>query len=199
MLKIVPMQQHHVPRVVQVHLHSFSGFFLSFLGPRFLSLYYSEACGSPEGINFVCINDAEEPVGFVVGSFNPQGFYSRLLKRRWYRFLLASSAAILRKPLIIARLARAVIYPSRNPFGNDVAGLFSIAVSPQMQASGAGTMLIKAFINASTAKGCKRIVLSTDHYNNDTVNAFYRKLGFRIIRTFTTPEERKMNEYSLTI
>jgi len=40
--------------IVEIHLESFQGFFLSFLGPRFLSLYYLGICSAPEGIGFVC-------------------------------------------------------------------------------------------------------------------------------------------------
>jgi len=41
--------------------------------------------------------------------------------------------------------------------------------------------------------------LTTDYMNNDSVNQFYTKLGFRCTRTIATPEGRKMNEYVLDL
>ena len=75
------MEPGDVATVAELHLASFPGFFLSFLGPRFLGLYYSGVCAAPEGIALVFLNPGGEPAGFVAGATNPRGFYSRLLKR----------------------------------------------------------------------------------------------------------------------
>lgn len=79
------METEDIDQVVAVHLANFPGFFLSFLGPHFLSLYYLGICSALEGIGFVYSNSVGELVGFVAGSSNPRGFYSRLLKRDWLR------------------------------------------------------------------------------------------------------------------
>ena len=189
------MERKDIDRVVAVHLAGFPGFFLSFLGPRFLALYYSGVCSAPEGIAFVCLNSGGEPAGVVVGSTNPRGFYSRLLKRDWLRFSLASLDAICRKPSAVGRIARALSHPSRNPVGEEVAGLYSIGVLPELQGTGAGRKLVHAFLSEARKKGCRRVFLTTDRDGNDTVNAFYLKIGFHIERQFVTPEGRRMNEY----
>ncbi len=189
------MEPKDIDRVVAVHLASFPEFFLSFLGPRFLTLYYSGVCSAPEGIALVCLNSAGEPAGFVAGTTNPRGFYSRLLKRDWLKFLLASLRAILRKPSIARRIARALSHPSQNPFGEDVAGLYSIAVLPELQGTGAGKVLARVFLSEACKRGCRKVFLTTDRNGNDSVNAFYKRLGFRIERQFETPEGRGMNEY----
>ncbi|MBU1712860.1 MAG: hypothetical protein KKD47_07115 [Proteobacteria bacterium] len=64
------MKNEDIDRVVAIHLLSFQGFFLSFLGPRFLSLYYLGICSAPEGIGFVYLNSAGKPVGFVANLSN---------------------------------------------------------------------------------------------------------------------------------
>lgn len=188
-----------IGRVVGVHLLSFPGFFLSFLGPRFLSLFYSGICSAPEGIAYVYLNDDGIPSGFVAGTSNPGGFYSRLLKRDWFKFALASIIPVLKKPSVIGRVARAVSYPAGNPIGNDVAGLFSIGVLPELQGTGAGKKLVQAFLYEAAKRGCKRVFLTTDRDNNDSVNAFYEKLGFSVERQYVTPEGRRMNEYWITL
>jgi ribosomal protein S18 acetylase RimI-like enzyme len=196
---LVPMRPEHIPAVVRTHLASFPGFFLSFLGPRFLSLYYAGICGAPEGIGLTCLNAAGEPAGFVAGSSNPRGFYSRLLKRDWLSFSLASVAAVLRKPTVIGRIARGVFHPGGNPVGADVAGLFSIGVLPELQGTGAGKLLVRAFLKEAKLRGCRRVFLTTDRDGNEAVNSFYEKLGFCIERQYVTPQGRRMNEYWITL
>lgn len=188
-----------VKYVVAVHLVSFPGFFLSFLGSRFLALFYSGICSVPEGIAFVYLNDAGIPVGFVAGTSNPGGFYSRLLKQKWLKFALASIVPVFKKPSIFRRVARAVSHPSDNPIGDDVAGLFSIGVLPELQGTGAGKKLVKAFLDEAIKRGCQKVFLTTDRDSNDDVNLFYTKLGFSVERQYVTPESRRMNEYWMTI
>lgn len=188
-----------IKRVVAVHLSSFPGFFLSFLGSRFLSLFYYGICSAPEGIAFVYLNVAGIPAGFVAGTSNPGGFYSRLLKRDWLKFALASIVPVMKKPSVIMRVARAVSHPAENPIGNDVAGLFSIGVLPELQGTGAGKKLVQAFLDEAKQRGCKRVFLTTDRDNNEAVNSFYEKLGFEIERQYVTPEGRRMNEYWITL
>jgi len=181
--------------IVEIHLESFQGFFLSFLGPRFLSLYYLSICSTPEGIGFVYLNSAGKPVGFVAGSSNPRGFYSRLLKRDWLRFSFASLGAILKKPWVIRRLFRALLHPSGNPIGDEVAGLFSIGTLPELQGTGIGKKLVQSFLDEARRRGCKKVFLTTDRDRNDIVNTFYQRLGFHIERQYETPEGRRMSEY----
>ncbi|MDA8430354.1 MAG: GNAT family N-acetyltransferase [Geobacteraceae bacterium] len=192
---IVTMKPKHIQSVVQTHLVSFPGFFLSFLGSRFLMLYYEGICEAPEGIGLVYLNASGGAAGFVAGSSNPRGFYSRLLKKDWLKFAFASIGAIIRKPTVITRVARGLIHPGGNPLGDDVAGLFSIGVLPELQGTGAGKKLVLAFFQEALNRGCKRLFLTTDRDENDAVNAFYQKLGFSIERQYETPEGRRMNEY----
>lgn len=196
---ITSMSKNDVAAVVKVHLASFPGFFLSYLGPRFLSLYYDGICSAPEGIAFSYLNGSGAPAGFVAGSSNPRGFYSRLLKEDWLRFALASVGAVLRRPSAILRVARGLLHPASNPVGADVAGLFSIGVLPELQGTGAGKKLVEAFLAEARRRGCKRVFLTTDHDDNESVNLFYQKLGFTLERQYETPEGRRMNEYWINL
>lgn len=193
------MNENDLKSVSNVHLASFPGFFLSFLGPRFLSLFYSGICSAPEGIAIVYLNASNQAAGFVAGTINPRGFYTRLLKRDWYKFALAAFIPVLNKPKVAIRIARAFLHPSENPPGDDVAGLFSIGVLPELQGTGAGKRLVQAFLDIARERGCKKVFLTTDRDSNDAVNSFYRKLGFTIERQYVTPEGRRMNEYWLSL
>lgn len=193
------MQPDDTAVVVSVHLASFPGFFLSFMGARFLSHFYDGILAAKEGIAFVYLNDSNQPAGFVAGTSNPRGFYSRLLKNSWFKFAVASIGPVLRRPAIVTRIARAFLHPSGNPPGGDIAGLFSIGVLPELQGSGAGKKLVESFLAEARTRGCVRVFLTTDRDDNDAVNAFYSKLGFAIERQYVTPEGRRMNEYWITL
>jgi len=88
-----------------------------------------------------------------------------------------------------------LFHPSQNPVGKEVAGLFSIGVSPELQGTGAGKKLVQAFLEDARERGCKKVFLTTDRDDNDVVNAFYQRIGFAVERQYITPEGRRMNEY----
>ena len=194
---IRPLRIADISQVVSVHLECFPGFFLSFLGPKFLNLYYSELCSYPEKIAFVYLNSTDQVIGFSVGAVNPKKFYSILLRKKWINFLYYSLNATLKKPSIIYRIAKAVLYPSQNPGGNEVAGIFSSGVIPKYRSTigGSGGRLFKAFLNEAKTKGCKQVITITNRDKNESVNLFLQKLGFKIERQYTTSDGRRMNEY----
>jgi len=198
-LTVRKMEPEDVEEVVFTHLESFEGFFLSFLGTRFLNLYYSKMQSSAECLAFVCPGEKSEVLGFIAGTINPRGFYSRLLKQHWFRFSLAATGAIFRKPGVIPRIARAVLHPGKSPSGDNVVGLFSIGVRPGLQGSGIGGKLVGRFVEEAASRGCKRIILATDRDNNENTNNFYRRMNFVLKREYATPEGRRMNEYWLEI
>lgn len=70
---IESMKEIHLDEVVNVHLQSFKGFFLTFLGEKFLRLYYKGIVYHNEAIKLVYLEDSEVK-GFIVGSINPSGF-----------------------------------------------------------------------------------------------------------------------------
>ena len=83
--QIRTMQMRDKNEVVSVHLASFQGFFLTFLGRQFLSELYAAIVDDATGVAFVC-SEGARVLGFVAGTSQPAGFYSRLLQRRWWRF-----------------------------------------------------------------------------------------------------------------
>jgi len=191
---IARLDKHHIDSVIAVHLAGFEGFFLSFLGPRFLRLYYEGIVDYPDGAGYVYL-EGGRVVGFVCGVVGPSRFYRYLIRTRWWRFAMAALGATLRRPSIIPRLFRALSYPGQTPNCEDTATLTSIAVEPAMRGHGIGTKLITTFLEDMRARGVKRVDLTTDRHGNDQANAFYERQGFRCERTLITPEGREMNEY----
>ena len=191
---IRPIEFNDIDSIVKIHLATFKGFFLSFLGARFLSLYYSGIYKDSNGIGYVFVEDGKV-CGFVAGTADPRGFYSKLLRRDWLRFALASVRAVLKKPSSFMRIARAVLYPSQNLSGDHIAGLYSLGVIPEKQGAGIGQKLVLSFLYDAKKRGCKLVTLTTDRYNNDNVNLFYCKMGFKIQQQYSTSEKRHMNSY----
>jgi ribosomal protein S18 acetylase RimI-like enzyme len=189
-----PLTLADVPAAVKVHLAAFPSFFLSFLGPRFLRLLYSEFATDPACVALVAEADGRV-AGAVAGPLQPAGYFSRLVKRRWFAFALASSGAVLRKPLIIPRLFRALFYRGEAPTGKSRALLSTIAVDPAVQGAGIGRKLVAAWLAEVQSRGASGAYLTTDAEGNDAVNRFYQQLGWQLEHTWLTPEGRRMNRY----
>ena len=187
-----------VYQITEVHKRAYQGFFLTFLGRRFLSNFYYTCLTDPSGIGFV-YEENDSICGFVIGSSQPAGFYSRLLRKYWWRFALASLIPILKNPLIIPRLLRAFQKPQDEINKPETATLMSIAVLPDAQGQGVGQKLINAFLQEASTRGMKYVDLTTDSNNNERVNRFYLDNGFQVTRSFVTPEGRKMNEYTIQL
>ncbi|MEN6300234.1 MAG: GNAT family N-acetyltransferase [Anaerolineaceae bacterium] len=197
MVVIRSMKSADIDQVVDVHLNSFEGFFLSFLGRDFLTQLYSSIIQDADGIAFV--SEEQRVIGFVAGTAQPSNFYRRLIIHRWWRFGLASIKPVIKNPSIISRLFRALKMPQSASNEANRGSLLSIAVLPEYQGKGIGELLVKAFLDESARRGLKKVDLTTDAIDNDGVNHFYKKLGFVIERSFETPEGRSMNEYLINI
>jgi len=197
MVVIRSMKSADIDQVVDVHMISFEGFFLSFLGRDFLTQLYSSIIQDADGIAFV--SEEQRVIGFVAGTAQPSNFYRRLIIHRWWRFGLASIKPVIKNPSIISRLLRALKMPQSASNEANRGSLLSIAVLPEYQGKGIGELLVKVFLDESARRGLKKVDLTTDAIDNDGVNHFYKKLGFVIERSFETPEGRSMNEYLINI
>ncbi len=180
--------------IVLVHQAAFPGFFLTQLGPAFLRAYYELIFQFHGGILLVAECDGKV-AGFVAGFLNPAQFY-RELSRRKLRFALPLLLSVLKRPGNLVRILERVrrVKQVEPPSGADCE-LSSIGVSPQFTGMGIGKQLVRAFLEEAFSRGATGVYLTTDAVNNEAVNAFYQKLGFRLTKTFTTAEGRQMNEY----
>lgn len=202
-ITIRPMTKIDIEECTRIHTSSFKGFFLTFLGPRFLRELYTDIMLDPTGIAVVA--EKVEPtgpcqiVGFAVGSMDAPQLYRNLIRHHLRQFALDGISAVLRKPTIIPRLLRALNKPSENLPVPDAALLMSIAVLPGMQGLGIGKRLITSFIDETAKLGRSNVMLTTDGVDNDSANRFYQSMGFTLIRTYTTPEGRVLNDYVYTL
>lgn len=189
-----PVQKEVVIEITNIHKASFKRFFLSYLGSGFLFYLYSSIANDKNGILLIGKN-SEKIVGFVAGVIDQKEFYESLIKKHKWKFAIASIPAVLRRPNIIPRLFRAFRKPKEAEKYSSNTCLLSIAVHPRYQGMGIGEILVREFSYEVIKRGYKTFCLTTDRDNNEKVNEFYKKMGFKLARTFVTPEGRTMNEY----
>lgn len=192
---VISLGPAHIDQCVKLHLQAFPDFFLSQLGTRFLAEFYRAFVDDSDAITGVVV-DQGQVRGVVVGTVRPDGFFTRLLKRRWLAFAWASSAMVLRRPTTAPRLLRAVRYRGDVPIEVDGALLSSICVTPAEQGSGIGAALIQHFAERVREAGVGAFLV-TDMVGNDGTNAFYVRQGWRLAGCYETPEGRAMNCYVL--
>ena len=179
--------------IVEIHQAAFKDFFLTSLGERFLSLYYSSFVNSDNGAVY-CAVRGNIIVGFSAASYVSKGFNSSLIKHNLFKFGSEGFRLFFSNPNAVVRLAKNMSKESKDVSINDdgmYAELYSIAIDPDMQGGGVGRFLLTV-----TEKDVKehndRISLTTDYYNNEKTLAFYNALGYKEYYEFTTYPERKM-------
>ena len=190
-MNIRPMTRSDLDSVVAIHLAAFPNFFLTFLGPRFLRVFYDAVM--TDGIALVATID-ERIAGFVVGMVDSQSFYRRLLRTRFLHVAMAVLPVVVRHPSTLLRVGRRGVARAFQPAPG--AELMSLAVHPRDQHRGAGRELVEAFIARVHEAGSKSLWLITDAADNDAVKKFYETLGFTVRRSFTNAEGRALVEYA---
>lgn len=184
-----------MPAVVALHLRAFQGFFLSFLGARFLTVLYRSLLSDRRGVALVAERDGAL-LGFAAGTYHLPGLYTALLKKHVFEFALASIGPLLTSPRIARRLLRALSSSREARTARYPASLMSIAVDPRQHAGGVGDRLLSDFCAQLRAGGAEGCSLTTDETDNAPVCAFYERRGWAPQRTFVTPEGRRMCEYA---
>lgn len=184
-----------IGKIVDIHMATFQGFFLTFLGKGFLRQMYSSYCDhQPSGL-LAAFDEHDVPVGFLAYSSELSGLYKHMIKTRLVPFAWYSLGAFLRKPAVFMRLVRAFLKPGESKREEAYVELASIGVAPDVKSKGIGSQLIGHLKELVDFEKYAYITLETDAVDNEAANGFYVKNGFVLTRSFTTNEGRKMNEY----
>lgn len=184
-----------VEAVVQIHLDTFQGFFLTFMGRGFLRQLYRSYCEHEESGLLGAFDENEKLIGFLAYSSQLSGLYKYMIKKRLIPFGWYAMGAFLRKPKVFMRLVRAFLKPSESRREETYVELASIGVSPAAKGTGVGSQLIDTLKKNVDFEKYAYINLETDATDNEVANGFYVKNGFVLYRTFQTHEGREMNEY----
>lgn len=188
-----PALRSDIPAIVDVHARSFPGFFLTFLGPSFLRLFYEGLRHYPDAQILVAVRKGDI-VGFAGGVLDESEFFSRLKHDKTFSFARSAIRSAVNNPRVMRRLWRARRRDIEAAENEIRATLLSIAVDPETQGSGIGRELLDAFREWLAGAGASRFKLTTDAQDNAATISFYEHSGMTRARQFRTPEGRSMLE-----
>lgn len=197
--RVEKSEKNLINEVVEIHLKTFPGFFLTFMGKGFLRELYMSYCKHELSGLLVALGKEGHPIGFLAYSENVSALYKFMLKKKLAVFAWYSLGAFIRKPKIFMRLVRAFLKPKESKRTEEYIELASIGVMPESKGQGVGSSLVDKLKEIAENTSCQYIALETDAENNDGANRFYVKNGFVLNSTFETPEHRKMNEYRFVL
>lgn len=194
-MKIVTLKnKSRINEVVDIHMRSFTGFFLTFLGKGFLRQLYKGFIEHENSGLLVAVED-DKIIGFLAYSGELSSFYKYLLRKHFISLVWYSSIAFIRKPKIFLRLIRALRYSEDAKRGEKYVELSSIGVLPEKEGKGVGSQLICALKGKVDPSKYQYIKLETDAKDNMAANGFYKKNDFVLVHEYVTNEGRRMNEY----
>lgn len=185
-----------VNEVVEIHMKTFTGFFLTFLGKGFLKQLYKGFVEHNKSGLIVSVENGKV-LGFCAYSEDLSGFYKYLIKKRLLYFAWYAIGAFFRNPKVLFRLLRAFSYSSESKREEAYIELSSIGVLPEAKNKGVGSRLIQYLYDNCNKSSFSYIKLETDRDNNEGANCFYIKNGFVLDHSYETAEGRGMNEYRL--
>lgn len=184
-----------IDAVVNIHLNTFKGFFLTFMGKGFLRQMYRAYCYHNHSNLLVAIDDKGDVIGFLAYSTDMSGLYKFMIKKRIIPFAWYSLGALIKRPKIFIRLIRAFLKPNESKREERYVKLTSIGVRPDVKSKGIGSLMIDKLKSMVNFDDYAYILLETDADNNVAANNFYLKNGFLLSNSYVTKEGRKMNEY----
>jgi len=199
------MSRDDLPAVAELHAEVFPTYFLTSLGPRFLTLFYGQFADQPRAYGCVAVH-AGRLVGFIVGALDMPALERRFYRRHivqlaWLALVAFVRDATARRGILArmssARKAAAALLPSartrsaeagnRRGNGDETPGSLvlsslSIAVSPSMRGTGIGQKLNEHMWRAARADGAIMVKSSVLRTNEVHVERKMRA-GWRVLRS----------------
>lgn len=186
----IAQSEYHL--ISKLHLGAFEDFFLSTLGYNFLKTYYQVCLKNKQTIAICASSESDDILGFCIGCTQSKGFHKRLMLHGFFKFLYIALIILFTKPKALLRLSKNLEKNKINDDDGNYSELLSIAVLPDAKGSGIGKEMIAEFEAEAKSRGCTKVTLTTDYYNNDDVIAFYKKSGYEVFYEFTTYPNRRM-------
>ena len=183
-----------INEIVTIHLNTFTGFFLTFMGRGFLKQMYQAYCDYDES-GLLVAEEGGKALGFLAFSSNFSGLYKFMIKTRLIQFGWYSIGAFFRRPSAFMHIISAFLKPGEVKREEKYVELSSIGVDPNVKSKGIGSKLIDALKDNVDFNKFAYINLETDAVDNEGAIHFYGKNGFVRERMFETDEGRKMYEY----
>ena len=165
--------------IVTIHLNTFTGFFLTFMGRGFLNQMYKSYCDYEEAGLFVAEEDGKA-IGFLAYSSNFSGLYKFMIKTRLIQFGWYSIGAFLRRPSAFLHIISAFLKPGEAKREEEYVELSSIGVDLNIRRKIKKSLLIDSLKRKVDFTKFAYINLETDAVDNEGAIHFYEKNGFEI-------------------
>ncbi|MBQ7172494.1 MAG: GNAT family N-acetyltransferase [Clostridia bacterium] len=191
---VSPSEKELLKKITEIHLATFQGFFLTFMGKRFLRYMYQSYAEHPES-GLLVAEENDTPVGFLAYSEAVSNLYRYMFRRHFFPFAWYGFLAALRRPAAFFHILRAFKKPKEAERTEPYVYLASIGVLPEEKSKGIGSSLISTLKERVDFSRFSYIMLETDAENNNAALGFYQKNGFAPAREYETPEGRKMVEF----
>ena len=196
--KVESNEKKIINEIVTIHLKTFDGFFLTFMGRGFLNQMYISYCKHKDS-NLLVAEENNQAIGFLAYSSDFSGLYKFMLKTRLIQFAWYSLGAFFRKPTAFMHIIRAFLKPSEAKREDEYVELSSIGVDPKLKSKGVGSLMIDKLKEIVDFSKFSYITLETDAVDNEGAICFYEKNGFKKKRKFKTAEGREMYEYRFNL
>lgn len=182
-------EQCDVDKIVLIHKSAFKDFFLTSLGDKFLTAYYSCFIKSSDAV-VLCAEENDRLLGFAAATKLCKGFNGRLIKNNAIKFMLVALRLLFTEPSALVRLVKNFTKKSAEVEDDEDYGeLYSIGVDSCAQGRGLGKALLT---ETEKQMGIEKLSLTTDYNDNESTIAFYKKCGYQVLYEFTAYPDRKM-------
>lgn len=176
MLKMVKngeITKDDLQKVAELHSKYLKDTVLGVFGTDFLNDLYEGIVNSGYGAVFVCKEDSKV-VGFIAGAIDT----GKIIKSLFFKRLTSILPHIIRHPRLVINGMQSVMFHSTGV----KAELLPILVVEKYRKMGIGKMLMGELMTYFKSRGIREFKILTD-VRNEEGNNFYRKMGFRLVKT----------------
>lgn len=184
-----------IKEIVDIHLEAFADFFLTSLGKSFLKTYYKTVLRNKKCIAVCATDEDNKIVGFGIGSELSKGFHKRILCDNLGTYLWLALIIMFTRPLALLRLVTNMDKKYHEKDDGNYAELLSIGILSRYKGQGIGKLLVRCFEKEAMSRNCKKMTLTTDYYNNDSVIEFYKRSGYKVFYEFIAYPDRRMYKF----
>ena len=163
------------------------------LGPGFVRLLHTHLITSRHSVCLVA-EDNGRLLGYIAASTDTSRFYREFLVRHGLRAGLLVLPRLWRPRNLATTLRGLTHFPSA-PADDPPSEALSFAVQRGIKERGIGSQLFHAIIAALKERGVAAVKFATVASDNVAGNAFYQKLGCRLVRTVPFYRESLVNVY----
>ena len=163
-----------IEEIIQIHMKVLTESFLNNFGNKFLEIIYKNLSKSKNTIILIVKNEKID--GFALATKNYSDFFADALAKKIIGVMLEVLKGIIKKPTITPKLLRSVpemLFKKNEPH----AELQFIAISPNLQGRGFGTLILNKLDEEFSKIGVNSYLVGTKE-DNTLSNNFYKKNGF---------------------